>query len=164
MPDKIVELYTDGDIEKMERQIKNWRRALLILGAAALAVCVTLAALTNTLNAMKMELTCVAVSTAAGWLVIYFAVFKVAAGRRELRHARMLREDERERLEGDVRLTGERFRIRKSVVVRRAEVRPENGEPRKILVCEARAKMLEEARPTVVYAVHGYAAAYEVTK
>ncbi len=164
MPDKTVELYTDGDMEKMKGRVKGWVTALFLLGAAALAVCVTLAALTNTLNAAKMELACVLVSTLAGWLVIYFAVFKVIATGRELRHAEMLRTEERERLEGTVTVTRERFRIRKSVPVRRVEIRATDGEPRKILVCESRAKALEEADPGVLYAVHGYAAAYEVTK
>lgn len=164
MPDNIVELYTDGDMEKMKRRIKSWETALFLMGAAALAACVTLAALTDTLNAAKMELACVLVSTLAGWLIIYFAVFKVAAGRRELRHAEMLRTEERERLEGAVTVTRERFRIRKSVPVRRVEVRPADGEPRRILVCESRARALEEANPAVLYAVHGYAAACEVTK
>lgn len=161
---KIVELYSDADMEKLKKRVKVWTVALIALGAAALAVCVVLAALTNTLNAMRMELSCAAVSTVAGWLVIYFAVFKVSAGRRELRHAQMLRREGRERLEGTVTVTREGFAIRKSVPVRRVEVRSAKGEPRRILVCQSRAKALEEARPAAVYAAHGYAAAYEVTK
>lgn len=164
MPENIVELYTDGDLEKLKKRIRGWTGALCALGAAALAACVTLAALTNTLNAAKMELACVLVSTLAGWLIIYLAVFKVVAGRRELRHAEMLRSEERERLEGSVTVTRERFKIRKSVPVRRVELRSADGEPRRILVCESRAGALEGARPSVLYAVHGYAAAYEVTK
>lgn len=164
MSDKIVELYSDADMERMKERIKCWTVALCVLGAAALGVCVTLAALTNTLNAMRMELSAVAVSTVAGWIVIYFAVFKVAAGRREFRHADMLRSEERERVEGAVTVTPERFRIRKSVPVRRVEVRSADGEVRRLLVCETRAGALERAKTAAVYTAHGYAAAYEVAE
>ena len=115
----IVELYDDREIARLSRRIRSWTAAIGVLAAAALAVCVTLAALTNTANAGRMELAAIAVSTLAGWVIIYCSLFVVTEGRRELGHARMLREEERERVEGQIAVTKERLIIRKSIRVRR---------------------------------------------
>ena len=52
----VIELYSDADLARMKKHIKRWRTALLALAAAALAVCVGLAAAAGTLNAQRMEL------------------------------------------------------------------------------------------------------------
>ena len=157
----IVELYDDREIARLSRRIRSWTAAIGVLAAAALAVCVTLAALTNTANAGRMELAAIAVSTLAGWVIIYCSLFVVTEGRRELGHARMLREEERERVEGQIAVTKERLIIRKSIRVRRVEVSAA-GETRRFLVCESRAKALEKAGPKALYIANGYVAACEV--
>lgn len=162
MDKQIIELYSDGDMARMRGHIRRWGRALCALAAAALGVCVVLTALANTKNAQRMELATVAVSTVAGWIVIYGGVFVVFPVRRELAHAEMLRREDRERVAGSVTLTEERFRIRKSVAVRRVEVR-EGEQTRRLLVSDSRSKALESASPEVLYTCHGYVAAYEVT-
>ncbi len=162
MDGKVTELY-GGDIHaRLERRMKRWRLVLCILAAAGLGACLVLIALTGTLNAQRMELRCVAVSTAVGWVVLYGWMFVVTPARRELAHAAMLRREERQRLEGTVTVTDEGFKIRKSVAVRRVEVRS-GEETHRLLVCESRAKDLAAACPAAVYACHGYVAAYEVT-
>ena len=157
----ITELYTDADLARMQRYIKRWRTALLAVAAAALAACVVMVALTETKNAQRMELATIAVSTLAGWFVLYWAMFTVSPARRELAHARMLRSEERERTEGAVTVTAERFTIRKSVPVRRVEVLT-GEQTERFLVSASRAGALA-AGVTAVYTVHGYVAAYEVT-
>lgn len=157
----IVELYDDGRIAGLSRRIKGWTWVLCALSAAALAVCVTLAALAGTANADRMELTAIAVSTLTGWVVIYCATFVVTEGRRELGHARMLREEARERVEGEVTVTREKLIIRGSIRVRRVEVRAA-GETRRFLVCESRAGALSAAKARALYIANGYVAAYEV--
>lgn len=157
----VIELYSDADLARMRRHIARWRRALWILGAAALAVCVCLTALADTRSAQRMEQIVIAVSTLAGWIVIYGGVFVVTASRRELAHAEMLRREERQRVEGQILVTDQRFTIRKSVAVRRVEVRDQE-QTHRLLVCESRAGALAAAEAAAVYTCHGYVAAYEV--
>ena len=159
---EVVELFSDADLERLRRQIGRRRTFHMALAAVALATCVGLIAMTNTRNAARMELTAIIVSTVAGWIVIYGSVFTVRARARELRHAVMLRGEEREEARGDVVVTDERIAIRRSITARRVEVRGE-GETRKLLVCESRAKALAAAGAKTLYTVHGYVAAYEVT-
>ena len=161
MDEKATELYTDADMARMDRRIKRWRRALWALAAGALAVCAGLAAAADTMNAQRMELAAIAVSTVAGWVVIYGGIFVLTPARRELAHAGMLRKEERQAVEGTVTVTDERFAIRKSVAVRRVEVRGED-ETHRLLVCESRAKALAAAGTAVLYTCHGYVAAYKV--
>lgn len=161
MDAQIVELYTDADMERMDRRVRRWRIGLGALAAAALAVCVTLAATADTLTAQRMELAAVAVSTLAGWIVLYGAMFVVSPVRREMAHAAMLRREERQRFPGEIAVTGQRVAIRRSVVTRRVEVTGEEGVSR-LLVSESQAAALAAARPIALYACHGYVAAYEV--
>lgn len=163
MTGSTVEIYDDEELGRIRRRIKVWKTALCIIAAAGLAVCIALAAMTGTANADKMELTAVAVSTVTGWIVIYGAIFVVTAGKRELRHADMLRSEERERLEGTVTVTDKRLIIRKSIAMRRVELSTEDG-VRKLLVAERRAGALAAADATAIYIAHGYVAAYEVVK
>ena len=162
MNSRITELYSDADMARMRAHVRRWGRALLALAAGALAVCVTLVCLANTKNAQRMELATIIVSTVAGWIGIYCGVFIWARSRRELAHAEMLRGEERERVEGAVTVTDERFTIRRSVTVRRVIVR-QGEETHRLLVCDSRAGALAAANASAVYTCHGYAAAYEVT-
>ena len=150
----IVELYGEADLQRLRRRVKGWIIALCSFSAAALAACIVLAALTNTANARRMELTAIIVSIIAGWIVVYCSCFIAAAGKRELEHAKMLTKEERTRIAGTPVVTDQRVAIRKSITARRVEVEGE-----RLLVCESRAKSLEGAK--AVYAAHGYIAAYE---
>lgn len=160
MAGEIVELYTDGDMAALRRRIKRWTAVMAGVGLAGLGTCIALAALTTTANALRMEMWSYLVSTLSGWVAIYIGIFVVTAGTRELRHAQMLREEERQREAGTVTVTEERFRIRKSVPVRRVLLRREDGEKR-LLVTGYKAEKLAGARPAAVYTVHGYVAAWE---
>ena len=161
MPANFRELYTDAELEKLRRKIKAWTVALAVISAVGLAVCVTLAVLTNTANAQRMELYAIAVSIAVGWFVIYCACFAVGSSRRELAHAGTLRDGERERTEGRVTVTRQRLRIKKSITAKRVRVETPDGESL-FWVAESRAPLLEGA--SAVWTVHGYVAGYEVAK
>lgn len=161
MNEQIVELYGDSDMARLKRRIKGWTVGLCVLAVAALVACIAMAASVRTENATRLELTAVAVSTVAGWIVIYGAIFVVAATRRELTHAEMLHREPRERVVGAVTVTKERLIIRKSITVRRVEVCGADG-TRRLLVCESRAKKLAAGDAAAVYAAYGYIAAYEV--
>lgn len=162
MVQQIIELYSDKDMAQLSRQIKCWRIALWIFTVCALAVCLRMIALTGTENAARMEVMVIAVSTVAGWIVIYCSIFVVTARRRELSHANMLRSEERRAVRGSVAVTNERVAIVRSITARRVEVSGE-GETHRLLVCEDRADTLAAAGAAVLYTAHGYVAAYEVT-
>ncbi len=162
MTGQIIELYSDADVARLEGRVKRWTIGLWALAVGALAACIAMAAMAGTETAKRLELLSIAVSTGAGWIVIYGGVFVVAAGRRELRHIQMLRTEERVRQEGSPALTGQRVRIQKSITARRVELR-DRGPVRQVMVCESKAKALEKAGASAVYTTHGYVAAYEVT-
>lgn len=161
MTQQIIELYSDEDVAKFSRQIKRWRIALWIFTACALAACLRMIALTDTENAARMEGMVIAVSTVAGWIIIYCSIFVVTARRRVLSHANMLRNENRQTVRGSVTVTNERVSIIRSITARRVEVSGD-GEPRRLLVCEDRADVLAAAGAVVLYTAHGYVAAYEV--
>ena len=161
MESRIVELYDDTAMTRLERRIRRWRGSLWVLAAGALAVCVWLIVHTGTANAARMELTVIGISTVTGWVVIYGGIFGVTAARRELAHAKMLRREERQAVSGTVTVTKERVVIRNSITARRVEV-DADGQTRRLLVCETRAGDLAAAGAAALYAAHSYVAAYEV--
>lgn len=162
MKQEMVELFSDADLARLRRQIRRRWMMHAAIAALALAICIGLMVNTRTRNAARMELMAIITSTAAGWIIIYGSVFKVMARGRELRHAMMLRSEERQAVRGEVVVTEERIAIRKSITARRVEVRGE-GELERLLVCESRADALAAAGARTLYTVHGYVAAYEVT-
>lgn len=161
MQERLVELFSDEDIKKLRRKIKNWRLALCVFSALALGACVTFAALATTATAGTMELAAIVTSTVSGWIVLYCAVFTVGGARRELGHAGTLREGERERVEGRTTVTKHWLRIKKSITAREVEVETAEGK-RAFWVVDSRAGRLSKADPTAIYISHGYVAAYEV--
>lgn len=160
MGENIVELYGDADIQRLRRRVKGWRIALGLLAATALAACVVMTALTGTANADKMELAVIVTDIAVGWVIIYCGFFAAAAVRRELEHALMLGKEERTRITGTLTVTDQRVVIKRSITARRVQLQ-ENGQLHSLLVCESRAKALEEAEAAALYVAHGYVAAYE---
>lgn len=162
MKEAIVELYGDADLARFRRQIRQRCIAYAVLAILALTACIVMVALTRTGNAARMELSAIAVSTLAGWIILYGCIFTVTALRRELAHATMLRTGERQAVHGTVTVTDERVVIRRSITARRVEVRDED-ETHRLLVCESRAAALAACGEATVYAVHSYVAAYEVT-
>ena len=161
MESRIVELYDDAAMARLERRIRRWRVLLWALCAGALAVCVWMIVHTGTVNAARMELAVIGISTVTGWIVIYAGIFVVTAARRELAHAGMLRREERETARGAVTVTDERVVIRNSITARWVEVSAD-GKTRRLLVCETRAGDLAAAGAAALYAAHSYVAAYEV--
>ncbi len=162
---QIMELYSDSDMSRLGRKVSVWTRTLCGVAAAALAACVIMAATANTANAGRMELGAVATSTVAGWFVIYCGIFVVSRAKRELAHAKMLKQETRERVEGTVTVTRERLAIRKSIIALRVDVAGSAGTKR-VLVTEQKGEALAKAAAagvSAVYTAHGYVAAYEVT-
>lgn len=158
----LVELYTDEDMEKLRRKIRRWRIALCAFSALALCVCAAFAAAADTANAETMELAAIVTSIAAGWIVLYCAMFPAENARRELRHAGTLREGKRERVEGKITVTKHWLRIKKSITAREVVVETPEGR-RQFWVVDSRAMRLSRDEPSAICISHGYVAAYEVS-
>ena len=154
---------TDEDLDALGRKLRRLNVFHILLAAGALALCLILIALTHTANAARMEILVIAVSTLAGWVVLYGQLLTALPCRRELRHARMLRSEEREKVRGVVSVTEERVVIRGSITARRVEIRA-GDEVHRALVCESRAGALAGLGEAVLYTAHNYAAAYEVAE
>lgn len=162
MSGQIVSLYSQERRVRLTRKIKALRILLWLLAAAALTACVVLTCCANTANSSVMMLWTMGISTVAGWIVLYLAIFCVGEWKKELAHASHIMEAEQEAVTGTVRVDPRWMRIRKSITVRKVFVRTPEGE-RQFLVNAARAEELRTAGERLtVYVSHGYVAAYEV--
>ena len=165
MNDK-TELYRPEDPERLKKRRSAWLAAVCVIAAGALAACVLFCLLTGTANAMRMEISAIAVFTLAGWVDIYLLTFRVAALGREREHARRMLTGERETVRGRTELAAQTVRIRKSIAVRTVTVTGEERSTR-LFVNAARAKALERAlnggpRTCELDVVSGYVAAFKV--
>lgn len=161
MTDGVIELYSPGIVQGLQQKNKRLSRVLLAISWGALAVCVALCFLTNTRNIYRMMGLCMAITVAAGWIVLYFYIFGIRKTKRTIAHAEHL-QGQREKLTGDVTVDSVRIRIRGSIQVSKVRVRTETGER----VCNINADCAEQLRRAgqrlTLYVVHGYVAAYEV--
>lgn len=159
----ITELYRPEDLERLERKLKRSIRAALLLAAAALALCVFFCLRANTANALRMERMAIAVSTAAGWVVIWLAHHRIAELRRERKHAEMLMTGERSALEGELELSEERMRIRGSILFYPLKLRAADGTAAagKVIAACAPTLRRQNGKRLRLYVVNGYAAAFE---
>ena len=160
------ELYRPGEPERLKKRRSVWLTAVCVIAAGALVLCVLFCLLTGTANAMRMELSAIAVFTLAGWVDIYLLTFRVAALGREEDHVRRMLAGERETVRGRTELAARTVRIRKSIAVRTVTVR-EDGQTRRLFVNAARARSLEQAlgggeRMCELDVVSGYVAACKV--
>ena len=161
--DQVISLFPPEYLEKLKKRIRIRSTALWILGAAALAVCVTFCCIAGTATYRPLMFWTVGVSTVTGWIIIYQYVFCVRQAKRELAHAVNLGDPEEwEPVEGVMELTKQFFRIRGTVNMRRVKVKTEEEE-RTLNVCASRSRLLERVGSEVtLYVSHGYIAGYEV--
>lgn len=139
--DTMVELYSPGEISRLEKKQKSWRIVFWTLAAAALAGCVGLCLHTRTANESAMERAVIALSVLVGWAEIYIRRFVIAETGHELAHARMLRAGDGAEAEGVLTVTKERLRIKNSVAVRIA-VLEEGGRTTRLRVIESKVRAL----------------------
>ena len=160
MASEIMELYEPERLAKLEKRRALTKKLLIALALGALAVCVTLTARVNTRNIYQMLLACICVSVGAAWIIIYFGVYVVRDGGRELEHAKHLTEGERESVTGRVSLQKLKVRIRGSVTLRKVRVDTDKG-PVSLSVHIDKADQLRRAGERLtLYTVHGYVVAF----
>lgn len=162
MSGSVIELFSPERLERLERRRKTVKRILLALALAALAVCIVLTSGVNTKNFYQRLLSCICISVGAAWIIIYFGVYVVRDGGREIAHAKHLAEGSRETVTGKVTLEKLKVRIRNSVTLRKVRVDTADG-PVSLSVHIDKAEQLRRAgRWLKLYTVHGYIVAYEV--
>ena len=162
MTNSIVELYSRERLAALERKRNLTKRLLWLLALAALAVCIILTILTDTRTLYRHLLACVCISVGAAWIIIYFGIYTVRDGGRELDHARHLEGEPRETVEGKVSLQKLKVRIRNSITLRKLRVETAEG-PVSLSVHIDKAEQLRKAGPWLrLWVVHGYVVAYEV--
>lgn len=160
MPNSVVELYAPERLEKLDRRRKTVKLLLLLLVLAALGVCIFFTARVTTRNYTQMLLRCICVSVATAWIVIYFGIYVVRDGRRELEHARHLAEGQRETVTGTVTVEKLKVHVRNSITLRKVRVDTEDG-PVSLSVHIDKADQLKRAgKRLTLYTVHGYVVAY----
>lgn len=158
--EKMTPVYSPEDLRRLEKKRRNTTLFCWLLGLAALGTCVALCALTRTANAERMELACIVIWTAAGWLILYLRRFVVTEAGYERQHAEMLRQGEAETICGRVTVTGERLRIIRSIRITSVLVENESG-TRRLKLCTSRENKLKAAGDRLtLHVVNGYIAGY----
>ena len=161
MNQPIIELYAADRLARLERKRTRTKRLLWALALGALAVCVVLCTRVNTRNLYQMLLACIGVSVGAAWVIIYFGVYTVRDGGRELAHARHLAEGPRETVEGRVTLQRLKVRVRNSITLRKLRVETAEG-PVSLNVHIDKTEELRRAGEWLrLYTVHGYVVAWQ---
>ena len=161
--ENMTPLYSPEDLLRLERKIKYTRLFCWALAIGALIACVALCLRTNSGNAERMELVCIAIWTLAGWIVLYLRRFELVEARYERQHAEMLRNgEETETLRGRVTVTEERLKIVNSIRITTVLLENEGGK-RRLKVCTSREKKLKAAgEELTLYLVSGYIAGYSL--
>ena len=154
---------TDGEWQAMERRERRMTLAFRILAILTPAVFIMLCLLVRTGNARVMHpvMLCASGLTGAAAIIIYLILLRPA--RQEKRHMEMLRNGKKETLEGRITVTGESFRIPKSVRVRRV-VLEGGGEERPVLLSideRWACRLPPDGTAVRLAAVHNYIAGME---
>ncbi len=154
-----IELYSREVFERQEKQNRIWKTVLIAIAAAAVIAEIILFVLTNTKNQQVTIYWIIGVAVVAGWIIIYFNVFRRGVISREAQHAENMLTGEREELEGTLKLSDEVLRIKKSITIRKAELYNADGRHR-LNVHVDRAALLPEGKVRV-WTVSNYIAAFE---
>lgn len=157
-----IELYSREVFERQEKQNRIWKTVLIAIAAAAVIAEIILFVLTNTKNQQVTIYWIIGVAVVAGWIIIYFNVFRRGVINREAQHAENMLTGEREELEGTLKLSDEVLRIKKSITIRKAELYNADGRHR-LNVHVDRAALLPEGKVRV-WTVSNYIAAFEASE
>ena len=154
-----IELYSREVFERQKKQNRIWKTVLIAIATAAVIAEIILFVLTNTKNQQVTIYWIIGVAVVAGWIIIYFNVFRRGVISREAQHAENMLTGEREELEGTLKLSDEVLRIKKSITIRKAELYNADGRHR-LNVHVDRAALLPEGKVRV-WTVSNYIAAFE---
>ena len=112
-------------VQRSKARARRCRRMICVLAGLALAFFVLLCLLTRTGNAQTMLRLAIAGTVLSGWWIIALWLFALEPAQAEERHLTGLAAQEPETREGRFFLTGDSFRIPRSVRVRKARLETE---------------------------------------
>ena len=126
-----MELFcNDAELKRREEREKRCSAASLILSACTLAVFIILCTQVRTENASAMHLALILSTAVLGWGCITLYMYGVKDSRTQLGHLKMLREGEKEILEGRLTVTDESIQIPRSIRIRKVLL--DTGEEEKL--------------------------------
>lgn len=135
--------YSSANAARLKKRAGLWKGSMILLGAAALAVCIFLCTRVNTGNAAGLLWWVAGLSTAGGWAVLLIAVFLYRPLKAQAGHIAGLLGGETEQYTGQLSLLPGGFQIPGSIVVRKVKLTGE-GEP---LTLNVNARCVRELPP-----------------
>lgn len=135
--------YSSANAARQKKRAELCKWSMILLGAAALAVCIFLCTRVSTGNAARLLWWVAGLSTAAGWAVLLIAAFLYRPLKAQAGHIAGLRGGETEQYTGRLMLLPGGFQIPGSIVVRKAKLVGE-GEP---LTLNVNARCVRELPP-----------------
>lgn len=159
-----MELFcNDAELKRREERERRFSAAFLILAGCTLAVFIILCTQVRTENASAMHLALILSTAVLGWGCITLYMYGVKESRTQLGHLKMLREGEKEILEGRLTVTDESIQIPKSIRIRKILLDTGEEEPLRLNLDEAWvSRMPPEGSLVRLTMAHSYAAGIEV--
>ena len=160
----MTELYNKNDLRGLRDRITRWRVIDAVIAAAELIVAAFLLLTVNTENESANEVGVIISFAVVAWIIFYTVNFIILASKRELAHADLLRVGARTEYTGRVVTYSGRFRIRKSILVRRFVFETDGGERVSLNIADSATQRFfssakDKARIKIA-TVHGFVAAY----
>lgn len=159
-----MELFcNDAELKRREEREKRCSAAFLILAGCTLAVFIILCTQVRTDNASAMHLALILSTAVLGWGCILLYMLGVKESRTQLGHLKMLREGEKEILEGRLTVTDESIQIPKSIRIRKILLDTGEEEKLRLNLDEAWvSRMPPEGSLVRLTMAHSYVAGIEV--
>lgn len=155
MEKQVIELYDERDIAQLTQRRHVWLVVAVAIAAVGLALCITFCFLARTGTVDRMLLSAIITSTVTGWIVISIVHFAIDENRNAQKHIVAMLEGPREVVEGPFTLTKERLRVRRGVSMVRIDGK------QSLQVYDKKAALLANRSIARIYAVYGFAVAYE---
>lgn len=158
----MIELYSERQVEKTKLVNRIWAVAISVFALACLAACITLCCMVNVRNVTQMMIATMSVAVVGGWIVIYVIFSVIVENKHEIVHAKNMLEGERTEHTGELTLSSQKIKIAGSITIVKATL--SNGaQTERFNVNLSKVKSLKGIKGMVkLYAVHGYAFAFEV--
>ena len=154
---------TEGERSALKAREKRLSAAFRILAGGTFAVFVILCLLVRTENAGAIQAALTVSTTLLGWACILLYQLGVKETRTRLGHLEMLLEGEKEYREGRVSLTGDSFRIPKSIRIRKVLLDAGKGDPDRLSLDERWVSRMPPDGSAVRLALcHSYIAGVEI--
>ncbi len=158
-----IELYRKEVQERARERKSRAAKAMLAVAGAGLLICILLCVFTTRKNEGVMLPLTIGTSVLAGWIVIFLSHAVYGEANATVRHMEAMYEGERETVCGRFTKTGDVYRIRHGVTMRRVRFVSEDGHDSVLNICESLQKDLPDTFCGRADTVYGFIVAYEVT-